>query len=355
MTTTKTTTHMMARSLGVFLILALFGLDVAYAQFGSVTRNVTKRGTTAADFLSIPVGARGAAMGGAVTATVNDASAIYWNPAGLAEMRAGAGFMAEYAQWLAGIDFNFASVVLPAVGGTVGIGVTSMRTAEMDVTTVAQQNGTGETFSAGSFAVSASYGRALTDRFSIGLTGKYVNERIWNSSANGFAVDVGTMFVTPFRDIRLGAAISNFGTKLQMAGDDLLAVIDIDPNNQGNNESNRAFLRTDAFDMPLVMRIGMAGEAFQSANTRLTLAVEALNPNNSEQYLNFGAELGLLGDLIMFRAGYSEVLLDNSVRSLALGGGLNYGFGPLNLTIDYAYEAQEFFDNVNRFTFSAQF
>ncbi|GAB5518286.1 MAG: hypothetical protein RhofKO_05370 [Rhodothermales bacterium] len=352
----KTThTPMMARRLSVFLLLAFFAVDVAHAQFGSVTRNVTKRGTTAADFLSIPVGARGAAMGGAVTASVNDASAIYWNPAGLAEMRNGAGFMAEYAQWLAGIDFNFASVVLPAAGGTVGLGVTSMRTGEMDVTTVDQQNGTGETFSAGSFAVSASYGRALTDRFSLGLTGKYVNERIWNSSANGFAIDVGTMFITPFRDVRLGAAITNFGTKLQMAGDDLLAVIDIDPNNQGNNESNRAFLKTDAFDMPLVMRIGLAGEAFQSESSRLTLAVEALNPNNSEQYLNFGAELGLLGDLIMFRGGYSEVLLDESVRSVTLGGGLHYTFGPLDLKFDYAYEAQEFFDNVNRFTFSAQF
>ncbi|MEM9667131.1 MAG: hypothetical protein AAF970_19560, partial [Bacteroidota bacterium] len=197
--------------------------------------------------------------------------------------------------------------------------------------------------------------RALPDRFSIGGTVKYVTERIYNSYANGFALDVGTMFVTPFRGIRLGASISNFGTKMQITGDDLLLVVDIDPNNRGNNESNRAELRTDEFDMPLTMRIGLAGEVYQTADTRFTLAVDALSPSNSEQYLNVGAEVGLLGDLLMVRGGYSELFLADAVRSLTLGGGLNYAFGPVAMTVDYAYEAQEFFNAVNRFTLAIQF
>ena len=43
---------------------------------------VTKVGTTAAKFLSVGVSARANAMGGAFTSVVNDASALYWNPAG---------------------------------------------------------------------------------------------------------------------------------------------------------------------------------------------------------------------------------------------------------------------------------
>ena len=347
------------RKAGVLLglaatLLGAAGTARAQNDFDATTRTVTKRGTTAAEFLSIPVGARATAMGNAITALVDDPTAIYWNPAGLAQIDGG-GFTGEYAQWLAEIDFNFAAVVLPSRFGTFGLGLTSMRTPEMEVTTVDQQDGTGETFTASSYAFAFSYGRALTDRFSLGASVKVVSERIWNSSTSGVAFDVGTQFITPFRGIRLGAAISNFGTKLRIGGDDLLTRVDIDPNNRGNNESNRALLKTDAFDMPLTMRIGLAGEVFQGGGSRLTLAVEALNPNNSEQYGNVGAEVGLLGDLVLLRGGYAELFLNDSVRSYTLGAGLRYRFAPLIFSLDYAFEKQDFFTDVNRFTLSIRF
>lgn len=334
--------------------LALLLVMPAAAQFNDETRSVTKRGTTAAEFLSIPVGARATAMGNAFSASVDDATAIYWNPSGLAAMNQRT-FTAEYATWLAEINFNYAAVVLPTGAGTFGFGVTALRSPEMEVTTVEEQEGTGERFTANSYAFSLSYGRNLTDRFAIGLTAKFINERIWNSSASGAALDIGTMFVTPFRGVRLGASISNFGTKLNIRGDDLLSIVDIDPNNGGNNESNRATLVTDNFDMPLTMRIGLAGEVFESAGSRLTLAVDALSPNNSDQYVNVGTEIGLLGDLVMLRAGYAELFLEDSIRSFTLGGGLNYRFGPLDLAVDYAYESQKYFNGVNRFNFTVQF
>ncbi len=338
----------------VLMVAVLLMTAPAEAQFSDETRSVTKRGTTAAEFLSIPVGARATAMGSAFSASVNDATSIYWNPSGLAAVGRRA-FSAEYATWLAEVDFNYAAVIIPTSAGTFGLGVTSMRSPEMDVTTEEQQNGTGERFTASSYAFALAYGRNLTDRFAIGATVKAVTERIWNSSAAGVALDIGTMFETPFRGIRLGASISNFGTKMRMNGDDLLVLVDIDPNNRGNNESNRASMNTDRFDMPLTMRIGLAGEVLQSERSRLTLAVDALSPNNSEQYLNIGAEIGLLGDLVMLRAGYAELLLDDSIRSLTFGGGLNYRFGPLGLAFDYAYESQIYFDGVNRFNFSVLF
>ncbi len=342
------------RSVFLFAVFVLLGdIDVS-AQFDQATRNVTKRGTTAADFLSIPVGARATAMGNAVTALVDDATSAYWNPAGLTAMPGG-GLAVEGAEWLAGVSFNFVSLVLPVGGGKVAVAVTSMRTPQMEVTTINSPNGTGETFDAASYVVSLSYARALTDRFSIGASVKTIQERIWNSSSSSMAVDIGTQFVTPFRGIRLGASITNFGAKLQLAGDDLLVRVDIDPANRGNNESNTAFLRTDRFDLPLTMRIGLAGEVYQSGASRLTLAMEALNPNNSEQYLNIGAELGLLNDLVMLRGGYSEILLANAVRSFTAGVGIRYRFAPLDFAFDYAYEAQEYFADVNRITLAINF
>ena len=335
------------------LCIAAYAVPVQ-AQFDSLTREVTKRGTTAAEFLTIPVGARATAMGGAITASVDDATAIYWNPAGMATMRNGA-VTFEYADWLEGLDFNFVSVTIPINNGSIGLALTSLRTEEMDVTTVAMQDGTGETFSAGSYALALSFARSLTDRFSLGGSLKVINERIWNSTASGVAIDIGTMFTTPFQGIRLGAAITNFGTKMQLGGDDLLIAVDIDPNNEGNNESNRAQLNTDAFDLPLTMRIGLAGEVYQDDYVRFTLAVDALNPNNNQQHVNLGAEMALFGELLLLRGGYSELFLDDAIRSFTAGGGLRYGFGSLNLAIDYAYEAHDFFDGVNRFTMAVGF
>lgn len=335
-------------------LLVVLAVAPARAQVDPGTRTVTKTGTTAADFLMVPVGARATAMGGAISASVDDGTAIYWNPAGLAGLTTGS-FTGEYASWIAGIDFNFASVVLPTAVGTLGLGVTSMRTGEMEVTTEEQQNGTGETFRAASYAFTVSYARALTDRFSLGANVKLVSEIISNSSATGLAVDIGTLFTTPFRGIRLGASITNFGTKMQMTGDDLLVPIDIAPGQGGNNESTRGLITTDRFDLPLTMRIGLAGEVYEGAGSRITLAVDALNPNNNAQYVNLGAEVALLGELVLLRGGYNELFLEDSERSFAAGAGLRYGFGALRFALDYAYEAHTYFDGVNRFTLALGF
>ncbi len=342
------------RSILTIVWLLVLAAEAAQAQFASQTRTVTRVGTAAAEFLSIPIGARATAMGNAVSATIDDPTAIYWNPAGLTGLTRGM-FAAEYAQWLAGISVNYMAVARPLGAGAVGIGVTAVRTPEMEETTVEQQDGTGRTFTAASYAIALSYARALTDRFSVGASVKYITERISYSTASGLAFDIGTLFVTPFQGIRLGAAITNFGTKMRMRGDDLLTIVDIDPNSRGNNISNRAELRTDPFDLPLTMRIGLAGEVWQRDGYRLTLAVDALSPSNSSQYLNVGAELGLLGDLVLLRGGYSELLLTDSIHTFSLGGGLRYRFGSFYVTFDYAYEGWRYFDGVNRFTLMVGF
>ena len=221
--------------LNCFIIMMLFDSVAIFSQ------EVTKVGTTGGKFLSIPVGARAVGMGGAFVAVANDASAMYWNPAGIGRLSQSEAIFTHSA-WVADLDFNYGGVVVPVSGlGTVGISFTSLTMADMERTTEDQPEGTGEFFSAGSFAVGLSYARNLTEWFSIGGNVKYINEHIWNSSATGFAVDVGTLFTTPFTGVKFGAGISNFGSKLQIRGDDLLVLKDISPNH-GNNANVNANL-----------------------------------------------------------------------------------------------------------------
>ncbi|CAN5609675.1 hypothetical protein BH23BAC4_BH23BAC4_02670 [soil metagenome] len=335
---------LLATALVLFVCVGLASQSIAQTQ----------NGTAAADFLNIPIGARAIGLGGAFVALADDASAIYWNPAGLArqDMRQ---FSAEHASWLVGVDLNYASLMLPTTFGTVAVGITSMSVPEMEVTTAEMQDGTGETFSAGSFAVTMAYARNLTDQFSLGANVKYIREHVASSSATGIAVDIGTLFTTPFYGVRLGAAIANFGTPMRMTGPELLVPIDIDPNNAGNNNNVRGELQTDQFDLPRIMRVGIAGEPYQSEGTRVTLAIDALSPSAGGQHVNVGAEVGLLGDLVQLRGGVNELFLADSPRSFTLGAGLRYTFGNLNIAADYAYEAFQYFDGVNRFTVSVRF
>lgn len=318
-------------------------------------QSVTKVGTTAAKFLSIPAGARALGMGGAFAAVASDASAMYWNPAGLARMPTSEATF-SHAQWIADLSYNYAAAAFVLQDfGTIGVSFTSLGTDEMERTTLQSPEGTGEFFDAGSFAVGVSYARDLTEWFSIGGTVKYVSEYIWNTSATGFAIDLGTLFTTPFPGVKFAAAISNFGTKMQMQGDDLLVLKDISQNN-GNNPNINANLGTDGFDMPLVMRIGLSWEPIGDEDQQLLLAADWLNPSDNSQYVNFGAEYSGLSRIVSVRAGYRAIGLADSEEQFTLGAGVRYFVLPtVGLKFDYAYEQFGRLNNVHKFAVGVLF
>lgn len=317
--------------------IGTFVLSIMFVG-GVLAQPVTKTGTTAAKFLSIPVGARSLGMGGAFVSLADDASSMYWNPSGIARLQKREA-MVYHADWVADIDFNYAGFILPlAEAGVLGFNLTMLSYGEMERTTEDQPDGTGDFFTAGSFAFGVSYGRSLTDWFSIGINAKYVQETIWNSSASGFAIDLGTLFTTPFPGVRFGAGISNFGQKLQIRGDDLLVQKDISPN-QGNNPNINANLTTDRFDLPLNLRIGISYEPVANDDQRLIFAVDAAHPNDNAESLNLGFEYSLFQRMISVRGGYKALGARESEEQFTFGAGLLYEVSPgLATRIDYAFE-----------------
>lgn len=318
--------------------------------------DVTKVGTTAAKFLTIPVGARATALGGAFAAMANDATAAYWNPGMLARLEKNE-ISFTHSKYFADLNLEFASAVFRWENfGTVAFSVLALSTGEMLVTTVDDPEGSlGSTFDVGSYAVGVSYARGLTDKFAIGGTFKYIYENIARSRASGIAIDAGTIFTTPFNGVRLGVGISNFGQKLKISGADLLVQKDIDPSIRGNNESINANLSTDAFDLPLNLRIGLAYDAIKSESSRLTVAIDALHPNDNSESLNAGAEWTLFKDFFALRGGYRNVFLDENENSYTAGFGLQYRSESLRLRFDYAYADQQHLQGIHQFGFSIQY
>jgi hypothetical protein len=339
---------MLRYSLATFFVLLML-VGPAGAQ------KVTKVGTTAAKFLSIPVGARALGMGGAFVAVANDASAMYWNPSGITRITQTEALF-THANWLADISFNYAGVVVPAGDvGLVGVNFTSLSMGEMERTTEDRPEGTGQTFSAGSFAVGVSYAKELSEWFSIGGNAKYIHESIWNSSATGFALDVGTLFTTPFPGLKFGVAITNFGTKMRMSGDDLLVQQDISQNH-GNNSSINANIATDDFDLPLNLRIGFAYQPVSNEDNEITFCVDASHPNDNSESINLGGEFTGFERILALRAGYKSLFEKDSEDQLTIGGGLRYEIeSGLIAKIDYAFERFGRLENVHKFSVGVLF
>jgi hypothetical protein len=346
----------------LFIILAfLLLVNVSHA------REPYRVGTTTAGFLEIGVGGAGIAMGDAYVASANDMSAIYWNPAGLALMeRNEAMFM--YQPWVVDVNSMFAGagLYIPTVG-TIAIGLFGLNYGDMDVTTLDYQMGTGEQFTAYDYNLSLSYARSLVNWFSFGASFKYVTSKIWHSSANSMAVDLGVLVQTPFFSptkkeedgMRIGMSISNYGGRMSYDGIDLLFPTDMSPEEDGNYQNLQAKYKMSEWELPLLFRVGLSFTPLVIGNQRLTVEVDALHPNNSSEYINLGGEYKFMapgfGEFAL-RAGYKGLYLHDSNYGPTFGGGMKYYLSPtIAANIDYAFRSLGVLGNVHATSFSISF
>jgi hypothetical protein len=322
--------------------------------FSGLLFSQSKIGTTAADFLTIPVGPRAAAMGGAFTAVANDVTAAYWNPGGLSRI-GDIEFAASFAQWIGGSQLNWFGLNYQVdENDAFAISINQLNYGQEEITTVDQPNGTGQNWSAADIALSLSYARNLTDRFSIGGTVKYINQKIWNESASAFALDIGLLFYTELPGFNIGMNISNFGTEMQLSGKDLLQPVDIDPAHAGNNSTIASNLATDSWPLPLQFDVGVSYMAINTQMWKWTVAGDAVIPSNQTSYLNLGTELNW-DDLFSIRGGYysinrggGKIINQSQKGGLSTGVGLHYNFGGFYAKIDYSYTSFGVFDPINR-------
>jgi hypothetical protein len=346
--------------------ILILGLSISLCGITFAQKPI-RVGTTAANFLEIGFGTAGAAMGDAQVSLPIDVSALYWNPAGLARLTKSE-VMFVTQPWIADMNTSFSAVgiVVPDLG-TFGAGVILMDYGEMEVTTLAMQDGTGEKFAPKDLAIYLTFARNLADWFSFGISGKIVNSNIWHLNATALAFDLGVIIKTPFLSptesndygMSIGMSISNYGMPLKYDGLDLLNPIDVAPGEEGNYRDASGQFRLQEWELPLIFRIGTTITALKTDIHEVLLSGDALHPNNNSESVNVGGQYTFshpsLGKVFL-RGGYKALFMEDSQFGLALGFGVqtNLLFNT-GIKAEYAYREIGLLGNVNSFGISLLF
>ena len=319
--------------------------------YNTKAQDFTKIGTSSAQFLKIPVGAKATAMAGTFTAIVDNASAMYWNPSGISNQRNFQVYV-SHTQWIADIDHNFLGLTVPIdEQSTFGLHAVTLSSGDIERTTIQDPKGTGTFFDATDIAIGLTYARYLIEDISVGVNIKYIQQRIWNTSAEAIALDFGILLHTEFYGMTLGLSFQNFGPEMQMSGSDLIRTFDQDPGST-TNPLVETELQTEKYTLPVSYRASIAMPlAGQNAplnipQSSLIVAIDAIHLNENFENYSIGMEYGF-ADVLFLRSGYK---LNTDEEGLTFGTGLKLDAFSSSVNFDYAYSDFGVFDAVHTFS-----
>lgn len=303
-----------------------------------------KVGTAGLQFLKIGVSARAVGMGEAFISLADDGSAMFYNPAGLNQIKQREVFF-THTEWPAGINYEYLGACMPVTGiGIVGAQVAVLTTGDMK-RTVPYVGWTGEYFSATDWSMGISVARMLTDKFSIGGTVKMVSEWLDGENLTIVAADFGTLFDIGVRGLKFGMSVSNFG-------------------------GNAKFIK-EGFSLPICFKFGGVVDVIKNDLHYMRATVEGAHPNDNLEQIAMGVEY-IFNNFFALRSGYRQFVrltdkdelvrvngaefdADEPLEGLSLGFGVNVSVKKLTTKIDYSYSDLGFLDFGQRFTVSFQF
>ncbi len=305
------------------LLCALAG--PARAQFTS-----SYNGTTTAEFLNLGVGARAVAMGQAFSAAADDATALYWNPAALTNVKGGQVTL-MHAAYVASSYFDYGAVAKNLGSyGAVGAGLQYFSLGGVNGTD-ASGNSIGVS---GPYDLAASLGYAYRftspdnplEGFSIGASGKLVQQKIVTSES-AFAADVGVLSPAYLKDsLRFAFTVLNAGPAVSFD-----AVSD---------------------PMPLTLKVGSAYKILPGWLATLDIAA----PRGGNPYAGVGTEYEILNDgswTMAARGGYNSQTL-GSISGFS-GASMGFGLGYKAGSFDYAFVPMGGLGQAHRFSVNFRF
>ena len=328
------------------LIICMF-TTLSYGQTRLTAQSIMK-------FLNLGIGAKYSGMADTYVSKSPDASIVFWNVAGLADVENNSLFF-DQNYWFADIkQYSFAYSHSFGPYGIVGISSSVMDYGDIYGTTidlVAAGSGSFEYVDTGklnvsNFFVALSYARAISDQFSIGVNMKYAYSDLGNSTViqNGqtesianrlgaWAIDLGTWYRTGYKDLSFSMALRNF-----------------------SREENYPRME-QRYYLPLIFSLGLSVNALQiisedvSEHT-LLVSINGLHPMDYLEKGNLGLEYSY-DNRFFLRTGYK---INYSLESYSVGLGVRHSLSEnMYLVFDYSYAYLRYFSGANRFSLSFSF
>ena len=269
-----------------------------------------KVGSVAFKFLNIQTDARTAALGG-TAAQASGAGAMFSNPAGLAG--SSMGLSAGMSQWLVETNITSFGLALPMAGGVIGLGVVSVDYGDMMRSGWGEESGQfifqpnqNGAFTAADMSIQLSYGKSLSDKFSIGGSAKMISQSIDDIDVSGTAFDIGMQFATGYNGIRLGAVISNFGPDVE------------------SQAPGGGYDEYPSMSLPMTFSFGVIGEPMPGLNAGLNVLKQA---DMAQQYI-VNAEYNI--SIASLRFSYN---INDDQAPMSMGGGVNVAGADIGVSM----------------------
>jgi hypothetical protein len=367
-----------------FVTVPLMGQGVAQQQYSGLDKYLPQGiaedasfvGVRAAEFLEIPVGARGIAMGSAYSAVTDDISSIWWNPAGLGFLE-NREVMVTVVDYTLDLVYSYAAGAVPLADGNIVVGgfFGYLDIPEMEMTSITQPMGTGRTFNAYDYQMGGSVAYTFSDRFIGGINLKYVHQDLlMNIGGSAFAIDAGAIYHTELanREIRFAFAIQNLGTNINMRGPNLLYEVGPEnpdgtiPGPYGDYSTSRyatsrranrwLYRQTHTYRLPTVVKLALsynivtsekanwmaAGEIWRNSNTPISYATGTELSYNFTPYMSGALRMGWLVQTDEYTKsaddfGYEYFGDDPTLRGVSFGGGIMRSIAGRTINFSYAY------------------
>ncbi len=325
----------------ILLIISFFNVNFGQQK---------KAGQSGMTYLSISLGARESAMGNASVASVSGTQGLFYNPGTMTEL-SGFGLAMNHVSWIADTKvYGFGAAYGSDVYGTIGIDLVYMDYGRIPGTRRVDKSVNERGFiltgdlNISDYAVGIAYAYPVNDLFSFGLKYKFIHENLgtaaiaikeidkengiyeyetrdWNLNHWGF--DFGAFYKVGYEDLVLGVALQNFSTDMKYW--------------------------TEVFQLPLVLRMGMAMDIARvilpdQNNIEINTTFDILHPIDYTERVHVGTEL-VYAKMFALRAGYK---FNYDVEDFSFGVGVKFDLQGYEGSFDYSYTHVEFFENINR-------
>ena len=298
-------------------------------------------GTSAFTFLNIGVSARASGMGESVVALNQDATSIHYNPAIIAQLDQ-TEFSISQIQWPADIFYDYFSFTHRLKGRHyVGLNGGILHMKPMMETTEYFPDGTGNYFTYQDRFLGVTYGAKMTDRFSFGVTLKYVTEDLAGYKMSAPLMDMGTFYWTGYGSLRFCASLSNFGEQVAPDGDYQKRILDQSSGNEIEEKTD-----FEKFSPPTQFRVGAAVDPIITQDHLLTFSTQLNHPVDNAEYIVTGLEYSFMR-MFFIRSGYK---FNKNEENFTLGVGLFIPLGRFKLRVDYGYANFDHLTDPNRFS-----